>query len=155
MDQDMEYRQRQVEEYKAEVLPLLKYLPWLEANQGSQGSTLYKGDATTELSLAFPVYDGTLMQFVKLASKSSLMEKNYQYIYSRRQIKTHDDERKRITSADITDWDMLRGIFSKYVLGGRTKASLWGEGLKEGIFYLVLKQMREILEYWDKPIDVR
>ena len=49
---------------------------------------------------------------------------------------------------------MLRGILSKYVLGGRTKAFLWSEAASEGIFALVLDQMKMIIEYWDKPIDM-
>ena len=49
---------------------------------------------------------------------------------------------------------MLRGILSKYVLGGRTKGYLWSQGLQENIYYLVLKQMQKIIEYWDKSIQM-
>ena len=50
----------------------------------------------------------------------------------------------------MKDWDILRGILSRYVLGGRTKAALWGEAVQENIFLLVLKQMRKLVDYWDK-----
>lgn len=55
-----------------------------------------------------------------------------------------------IVGAELKDWDILRGILSRYVLGGRTKAALWGEAVQENIFLLVLKQMRKLVDYWDK-----
>lgn len=155
MEQDLEYRQQLLQEYKQTVMPLLRYLPWLEKNRGQTGSTLYQGPDSTEHSLSFPVYDSTLMNFVREASKSKLMERNYRYIYTRSRINTHEDERKMIASAELKDWDNLRGILSKYVLGGMTKGVLWSEAVQENIFYLVLMKMKEIIEYWDKPLDIR
>lgn len=155
MEQDFEYRQQVVAEYREIVMPLLRYLPWLEQNKGQSGSTLYSGVESTEHSLSFPVYDGTLMQFVKLASASKLMDRNYRYVYSRNHIATHADEEKLIAAAQIQDWGILCGILSNYVLGGRTKGILWSEGLKLGIYYRVLSKMKEIIEFWDKPIDAR
>ena len=38
MEQNME-RQQLVQEYKQAVVPLLRYLPWLEANRGKPGNT--------------------------------------------------------------------------------------------------------------------
>lgn len=154
MDEGMDYRQKQIEEYKREIMPLLKYLPWLEENAGKQASTLYQGDGSGENALHFPVYAPTLMSFVKEASSSPLMYRNYSYVYTRNRIRTHEDERQIICSAELKDWDVLRGILSKYVLGGRTKAALWSEAVKENIFCLVLEQMRKIIEYWDKPLDM-
>lgn len=154
MEQDLEYRQQLLQEYKQTVTPLLRYLPWLEKNKGQPGSTLYQGAESTEHSLAFPVYDAALMNFVKEASKTKLMERNYRYTYTRNRLNTHDDERRVIAAADLKDWDILRGILSKYVLGGMTKCNLWSEALQENIFYLVLTRMKEIIEYWDKPLDM-
>lgn len=155
MEQNIEYRQQLVQEYKQMLVPLLNYLPWLVKNAGQPGSTAYRGDEYSEqsASFSFPVYDSTLMSFIKEASKSPLMEKNYSYTYTRNRIKTHDDERRMIQDADIKDWDILRGILSKYVLGGRTKAVLWSEAVRENIFALVLDKMRKIIEFWDKPME--
>ena len=155
MEQSMEYRQQLIQEYKQQTIPLLRYLPWLEKNAGQLGSTLYQGTDANENALHFPVYDSTLMSFVREASKSPLMYRNYSYVYTRNGIKSHEDERRIITSAELKDWDMLRGILSKYVLGGRTKALLWSEAVQENIFFLVMKQMQKIIEFWDRPIDVR
>ncbi len=150
MEENLEYMQQLTEEYKEMAAPLLKYLPWFERSGGQAGNTFYKGSDFNEHSMAIPVYDANLMNFVKEASNSPLMDRNYPYVYTRNRIKTHDDERKAIERAGIREWDILRGILSKYVLGGRTKSVLWSQGLQENIFYLVLKQMRQIVEYWDK-----
>ncbi|MBO4981451.1 MAG: hypothetical protein J6C84_06100 [Lachnospiraceae bacterium] len=155
MEREMEYLQQLMAENKQLLAPFLKYLPWLQSSAGHSASRLYQGEGISEYSVSFPVYDGTLMNFVREASASPLMDRNYPYIYTRNRIKTHDDERKAIAAATWKDWDVLKGIFSKYVLGGRTKSVLWSEGVQEQIFYLVIKKMKEIIEYWDRPIDCR
>lgn len=154
MEQNMEFRQQQAQEYKQMVMPLLRYLPWLEQKCGQQVSSLYRGPEFTEHSMSIPVYDGTLLSFVREAEKTALMDRNYCYVYSRNRINSHNDERRLIQSADIQDWDILKGILSYYVLGGRTKGVLWSQAMQEKIFYLVLKQMKQIIEYWDKPFGV-
>lgn len=150
MEQNMEYQQQIVLEHKRELEPLLKYLPWLKQNAGKPGSSSYQGQGISRNSMSFPVYDSTLMNFVKEASASALMDQNYRYVYSRNAIRNHEDERRLIARAELRDWDILRGILSKYVLGGRTRALLWSEAAQENIFVLVLEQMRKIVEYWDK-----
>lgn len=153
--ENTEYRQQLLEEYKQMVVPLLKYLPWLEKNAGQSVSYNYEGPDMTEHSMSFPVYDSNLMSFIREASGSKLMDRNYLYVYTRNHIKTHEDERKIIAHAGLKEWDILRGILSKYVMGGMTRSVLWTQGVQENIFYLVLKQMQEIIEYWDKPLDAR
>ena len=154
MEQNIEFKQQLIQEYKENVMPLLRYLPWLEKNAGKNMSSFYNDDNMVN-SISIPVYDGTLMNFVKEAAKSPLMDKNYKYIYTRNHIKNHDDERRVIKAAGWREWNVLCGILSYYVLGGRTKGTLWSEAVEEQIFYLLLKQMREIIEYWDQPIILR
>lgn len=154
MDKGMEFRHQMVQEYKESIMPLLRYLPWLEQNAGRTVSSIYGGQDIAS-SVSFPVYDGTLMNFVREATKSTLMDKNYKYVYTRNHIRNHEDERKIIVKATWRDWDVLRGILSYYILGGRIKGKLWSEAVEEQIFYLVLKQMKEIVEYWDKPINLQ
>ena len=154
MEDSLEYRQQLMKEYKQVVLPLLRYMPWLQKNAGQTASSFYEGEGFNEHSMSIPIYDSNLMNFVKEAAKTPLMDRNYLYTYSRNHIKTHEDERKIIAHAGIKEWDILRGILSKYVLGGRTKAMLWSEGVQENIFYLVLKQMQQIIEFWDQPLNI-
>lgn len=156
MEEKREFRQQQVLVYKQQVMPLLRYLPWFEANNGKPASKIYRGDPAngTGGSLAFPVYDAMVIQFVKEASKNPLMDINYRYVYSRNRIEDHEKEREIIQNATITEWGILCGILSKYVLGGRTKGTLWSEAVDEHIFYLVLKKMKEIIEFWDRPFEI-
>lgn len=155
VERDEEYLHRIMMENKEMIMPLLRYLPWLMQHAGQSVSSNYTGDGLEEHSVSFPVYDSTLLSFVKEAAKSPLMDKNYRYVYTRNRLKTHDDERRIISAATWKEWDILKGILSKYVLGGRVKASLWSEAVKEQIFYLVLNRMKEIVEFWDKPIESR
>lgn len=150
MEQDVEYRQNLVRGYRQEIEPLLRYLPWLKQNAGRSASSNYQRQGIGSNSISFPVYDSTLMGFVGEAAKSGLMNRNYPYVYTRNRIRSHADERRMIERAQLKDWDVLCGILSKYVLGGRTKATLWNEAVQERIFFLVLEQMRMITDFWDK-----
>ena len=77
-----------VEYYKPDVESLAVFIPWLEAQKGKQASTVYSGEGLKEHSITFPVYDSTLMNFVKTAQASSLIDRNYVYVYSRNRIGT-------------------------------------------------------------------
>ena len=157
MEQNMGYRQQTVQQYKKDAMPLFRYLPWLEKNTGRKANNVYSANEDNQSegrSLAFPVYDATLMNFIKEAGRSSFMDRNYRYVYTRNRIQNPADERKIIKNAGIDEWGLLCGILSRYVLGGRTKGMLWSEGVSEEIFYLLLKQMKNIIEFWDKPFDV-
>lgn len=150
MEQDTEYIKQKMLQYQTDIAPLVRYLPWLETATASSASTLYSGQGMEESgALSFPVYDSTLMSFIKVATNSPLMDRNYPYVYTRRFIKTPEDERRLIDSADYKSWDVLCGILSRYVLGGRTKAVLWSQGVSEQIFYKLLMKMSEIVTEWD------
>ncbi len=147
------YMRELADQYKEALTPLLRYLPWFEEHAGRKTGSSYDGSLDGNNTMSFPVYDSTLLSFVKEASKSSFMNRNYAYIYSRKRIKTPEDERKAIKAATIREWDVLGGILSKYVLGGNAKAYLWTQAVQESIFYLVLDKMREIVEYWDRHLE--
>ena len=100
--------------------------------------------------MTFPVYDGTLLRFIKTAQDSSLINRNYTYTYSRNRIRTTQDELRFIQNATIKEMGDLWGILSRYVLKGMTKAALWSEGVKNGVFLALLLKMEEILQFWDK-----
>ncbi len=148
-----EYMRELADQYKEALAPFLRYLPWFEEHAGKRTGSSYDGSLDGNNTMSFPVYDSTLLSFVKEASKSSFMDRNYAYIYSRRRIKTPEDERKAIKTATIREWDVLCGILSKYVLGGNTKAYLWTQAVQENIFYMILDKMREIVEYWDRHLE--
>lgn len=154
MEQETEYRRQQLMQYKEALMPLLRYLPWLEKSAGTRASHNYSGAETGERVMSFPVYDGNLLGFVRDAGKTIFMDRNYRYVYTRNHIVSHEDERRLIQNAEIKDWGILCGILSKYVLGGKTRGTLWSEAVSERIFYLIIKKMCEIIEFWDKPIGI-
>ena len=138
-----------VEYYRADARKLFPYLSWLETKMGQATSTYYGADGIAQNSIAFPVYDSTLLSFVKAAEQTCFMDRNYVYVYSRNRLKTYKDELYLIQKATIRDMDQLAGILSHYILGGRRKASLWSQGVMNGVYVSLLKKMKELIEYWD------
>ncbi len=151
---DKKYLQELSAKYKEELTPLLRYLFWLEQHAGNDNSTQYDGGENASKTMAFPIFDGTLLSFIKEADKTSFMDKNYVYVYSRLGLKTPMDEKQAIERAQIQDWNVLCGILTRYVRGGMTQSYLWRQGMSESIFYLVILKMKEIVEFWDKPLSV-
>lgn len=150
--EDIEYRRQIVSQYKPDVERLIRYLPWLEEKAGSSATQTFTDSGIGEHSIPFPVYDGTLLGFIKEVQRTTLLDRNYCYVYSRNRIKTVKDELNAIARADITKMDILKGILSKYVMGGMTRGRLWTEAVQNNIFLNVVKKMKENLEFWDKPI---
>jgi len=139
-------------DFKDDVERLLVYLPWLNEKQGATVSKIYDGNGVKDTTVTFPVYDSMLLNFVNEAYKTKLMDKNYVYAYSRYSIKNVADEKRAIEEATVKDAQVLLGILSKYVMGGMTKGALWSQAVEEGIFYLVLKKMKALLDIWDAPL---
>ncbi len=154
--EDIAYRQQVVERYKPDVEKLIRYLPWLEEKSGAVSglSENYEDSGIKGHSISFPVYDGTLMSFVKEVQQTGLVDRNYPYIYSRYGIRTAQDELKAISRAGIKEMNVLSGILSKYVLGGMTKGRMWTEAVSNGVFLNVVHKMKENLEFWDRPITL-
>ncbi len=150
MDSDKLSVEEMVAYYKPDVESLIPYIPWLETHKGNEVSAAFQGEGVEKNSITFPVYDGTLMNFVKTARASSLIDRNYVYVYSRNRIRTTADEHRFIQNATIKEMGILWGILSKYILKGMTKATLWSEGVRNGIFLELLVKMREILAFWDR-----
>jgi len=150
--EEQKIQEQIVQSYREEVKPLLRYLPWLEEKSGRKMLSSYAGEGIAGHSLTIPVYDSTLMSFVKEVSRTKLMDRNYRYIYSRNRIRTVADEKAVIEKATIREMNFLCGILSKYILGGMTKTTVWSEGMEQGIYLLVLRKMKKLLEFWDGPL---
>lgn len=145
---DIEYRRRVVNDYRPDVERLARYLPWLEEKAGRIVSENFEGSGIGEHSIPFPVYDSALLGFVKEAQQTRLLDRNYLYTYSRHKIRTVEDELRVIRQADISQMDVLKGILSKYVLGGMTKGRMWTDAVQNRIFLKVVQKMKENLDFW-------
>ena len=142
-----------VDKYRTDVIRLSKYLGWLEKKSGNEVTRIFGEEETGGKSMPFPVYDSTLLNFVNDAGSTAFMDFNYQYIYSRYRMRNYMDERTAIENSNIRTMDVLGGILSKYVLGGMRKGSLWTEAVEYQIFYRIVKKAKDIIEYWDIPIQ--
>lgn len=142
-----------VKEYKEDVHRLLKYVPWLQSKSGQSVSGFYEGEGIGHNSMSVPVYDSTLLGFVKEAKKSNLMERNYSYAYSRYQMKNSGDELRAISHARIQDMFLMKGIISRYILLGSTRASVWTEGVQNGVLLALLEKLKELIEFYEGPLD--
>ena len=139
-----------IDTYGRDIVSLSAYIPYFKTKRkASDVASEYDGKYGKS-NLKFPVFDETLMTFVKKASASSLMDRNYHYVYSRYHIRTHDDERRVIDRAGLTDVKLLKGFISKYVLEGMHKGTSWQEGTSEGIFLGVLEKLKYLYDFY-KP----
>lgn len=147
--------QQLMQHYRSDIELLVRYIPWLENKRGQEVSNEYHNKDELSSSFSFPVYDGTLLNFVKDVQKTSLTDRNYRYVYSRNHIHTVADEYVMIDKVSVQEMDVLQGILSKYILGGRTKGTLWPEGVRNGIYLAIVTKLKELCEFWDKPLDAR
>ena len=148
LEQSTEYKRSVMENYKKDVEPLFRYLSWLEDKKGESVSTSYADNGVKQHSMAFPVYDSTLISFVKQVQKGGLINRNYMYIYSRYRIGDVEDELKTIQGVSFKNVEILTGILSKYVCGGMTKSWVWPQAVENGIFLAILLKFKELFEMW-------
>ena len=135
------------DKYRSDIEKLIAYLPWLEEKSGkSKVSDIYNGDGLDQHSISFPVYDGTLLRFVKDAENTQFMDRNYVYVISRNRLKSAGEEVEFVKKQTMLKMDNIGGILSKYVMGGRTKAKLWSEAVDKGVFLAVVTRLKELYE---------
>ena len=103
-------------------------------------------------SVPIPVYDGTLLGFVKEMQGTGLMNRNYVYTFSKYSIRTEKDELAMIDRVELKEIEIVFDIMAKYVLGGMTKGILWSRAVENGVFLLGLKKIKELLDIWDEPL---
>lgn len=152
MDTELKSGEVFVNTYKSDVIKLARYIPWLAEKSGKDVAETYTGEYGNT-ALTFPVYDGTLLSFVKDAQNTKFMDKNYLYSYSHGRLKSPADERRAIENAELKDVDLLRGILSRYVLEGMVKSRKWTQGVEEKIFLGVLSKLKELVEFYGGPLE--
>ena len=138
--------------YQEDVAKLMKYLSWLQSKSGTVASGLYSGEGIDKTSMAVPVYDSTLLNFIREIKTTDFLNRNYVYTYSRYRIKTAADELRVIEACSLLDITVLGDILSKYVIRGDIKGAVWSEGVQNGVFLAVLLKMKELMEI-RKPLE--
>ena len=135
--------------YRPDTVKLLDYIVYLEKMNGRTVSNNYNQDGLSEHSIVFPVYDGTLMSFIKDAEQTVFMNRNYRYSYTRFRMKDATDELKVIDKCTIRQLDVIGDILSKYVMGGRTKSTIWAEGVRNGVYLAAITKAYELIHFWE------
>ncbi len=143
--QEQNSREQILAQYTADVEKLVKFLPWLKKAGQTNVETYYEGEeGQKDTLLKIPVFDSTLLTFVKEAEKTQFVTKNYPYVYTRYRIRDHADELKRLKEVKIQDIDLFKGIISKYVLEGKHRPAAWRDGVSEGIFVTALEALSDL-----------
>lgn len=149
--QEVSLRERIVTDYRADLERLLKFLPYLDKKSGKDVQSFYDGDQTFE-SIPVPVYDSTLLSFVKEVKKTKFYFRNYPYTYRKYHLNTPADERKIMENAVLRDIDIFRSIISKYVIEGQTKSVMWTRAVDERIFVTALDSMHKLFTEYDAQL---
>ena len=112
---------------------------------------MYRGEQNTN-SIAIPVYESTLLSFVKEVQRTGLVDRNYVYVLSRNGIRTYADEMIALDRVEFRNIELIYAIMAKYVLGGMTKGIMWSEAVENGTFLKCLQKLKEVLNVWDVPL---
>lgn len=153
MSYDNEYLIQKRAEYTEKLMPLFAYIPYLKEHEGVNTRSLYEGDENTRLtSVPVPVFDGTVLRFVKEAQKTGLIDRNYIYAYNKIGAKTPKDERLYISGATFRDIDTVIAVMAKYVILGMSKGTMWSTAVEEGVWYHALVKIKELIEMYDGPL---
>lgn len=132
--------------YKDDAVKLMQFYNWVKKNSGMDLSGVYTGDEIEKSSMAVPIYDSTLLSFIKTAKDTEFMNRNYIYTYSRLRIKTPEQEIKEINRATFVEIKVIGDILSYYCYKGDVRGATWNEGLKNGVYLAILDKLKELLE---------
>lgn len=135
--------------YRNDITKLSRYLPWLKSKKSEKLLSMYGDNDLAKVSMPVPVYDSTLLRFVKEARETKLMDSNYVYVYSKFRVKTYKEEWKLIENCSIQEIYILKGILSKYVMKGMTKANVWSDAIEYSIFLKVVSRLKSLMDFWD------
>lgn len=152
MENDNSYRQETIDKYRTAIGGLFRYIPWLEQKAESRMVQIYAGDNSPSNSFPILVYDSTLLGFVKDMQRTGLMDRNYKYVFARKNIASEEDEIRVIEETELKEIEVIFGIMAKYVLGGMTKGMLWPRAVENGVFLHGLRRVKELLDIWDQPL---
>jgi len=132
--------------YKDDVARLLRYLPWLQKVSGTDTSQIRKGEGIEATTMPVPVYDSTLLAFIKEVKSTQFINRNYVYTFSRNRLRTAQDELDFIATATLRETAALGDILSQYVLKGDTQGVYWSLGVRNGVYLALIEKLRDFYE---------
>lgn len=152
MENENTYLVELMEKYRGKSEGLLRYIPYFEQKLGQKDYVIYDGDGEIQNTVSFPVYDGTLLAFVKEVQKTGLVDRNYVYVLSNYGVRREQDEIPAVERTEFKDIGLIYAVMAKYVLGGMTRGVMWSQAVERGIFLTCLKRLKEVLNVWEGPL---
>lgn len=152
MKNENTYLEEMMEKYRGKSEGLLRYIPYFEQRIGQKNYAMYDGDGEMKSSVAIPVYDSTLLAFVKEVQKTGLIDRNYVYVLSNYGVRRPEHELPAVERAEFKDIGLIYAVMAKYVLGGMTKGIMWSQAVENGVFLACLKRLKEVLNVWEGPL---
>lgn len=143
-------RENIVDEYGHDLDLLLKFVPYLLNSRNKMTQKYYEGDGDKK-TIPVPVYDSTLLSFVKEAKKTKFITRNYPYAYRKYKLNSLEDELSALKNGKITDLELYKSVLSKYVLEGQTKGVVWTKGVTDGVFVEVLLCLKKL--FYDHSLE--
>lgn len=137
-----------IAKYGKDIEELCRYLPWLESKKGQDVGGKYEPGEGKANTISVPTYDSNLLAFVKKVQKTGFYRKNYVYTYSHNHIRTAEDEHRMIDKCSLMEIETIGDIVTSYVMKGMTKAYMWTEGVKNGVFFHAVSRMKELVDFW-------
>ncbi len=148
MQETKESVTEKLDKYRNDVEELARYLGWLESKKGIDLTKSVDPGEGKSNTIRVPVYDSTLLGFIKKAQKTAFMTKNYVYTYRRYHLNTAEDEHNLIDRTQIMEIENLGAILSSYVMRGMTKSVVWNEGVRNGVLWHTVSKMKELVDFW-------
>lgn len=152
--EEMTQAQAFVSKYRPDITKLYRYVSYFIDKKGKDVANDYDGKLGHS-SLKFPVYDGTLMSFIKEARQTVFMDRNYIYAYRKRRITTPREEEAAIARVTIKDIDFLNAVLSKYIMEGMRKTGMWQDAVERHLFLDVLIKYKELLDFYSRYDGIR
>lgn len=152
MENENVYLEELMQKYREKSESLLRYIPYFEQKIGQRNYDIYQGSGEMKTSVPIPIYDSTLLAFVKEVQKTGLVDRNYVYVLSNHGIRKPADELPAVQRAEFKDIEVIYAVMAKYVLGGMTRGSMWSQAVENGIFLECLKKLKEVLNVWEHPL---
>jgi len=122
---------------------LCSYIPYFET---ATKESVYHWEGGEKLSekqftMAYPVYDDTLKEFIQEVYKTNIMCNNYLEIINNREIHGEEEMRSAIDDADL---ELLKAILTGYIRQERFCDGLWATAVGDKVFLKILRRLRQL-----------
>ena len=123
---------------------LCSYIPYFETATRESVCHYEGGEKLGEkqFTMAYPVYDETLNEFIQEVYKTNIMCNNYDEVIHSRGL---DNEEEIKSSIDAADIELIKAILTGYVRQERFCDGLWASAVEDKTFLKILQRLRQLI----------